>query len=58
MNSWGGTTKISVVMGVFKKADDTSQDVSEGCCIQEEVVGSEKMVLQHMFRRWRWKPPG
>ena len=24
----GGTTKISVVMGVFKKADDTSQDVT------------------------------
>ena len=28
MNSRGGTTKISVVMGVFKKADDTSQDVT------------------------------
>ena len=28
MKSHGGTTKISVVMGVFKKADDTSQDVA------------------------------
>ena len=28
MNPRGGTTKISVVMDVFKKADDTSRDVS------------------------------
>ena len=38
--------------------DKMSLASCEGRCTQEEDVGSEKMVLQHRFPRWRWKPPG
>ena len=41
MNSRGGTTKISVVMGVFKKADDTSQDVT--LPVAKDAVLKKKM---------------
>ena len=60
MNSRGGTTKISDAMGVFRKADDTSNDVT--CQLWMMLYSREKgrdsgmIVLQHRSRCWHCPP--